>query len=124
MKRGCDDVMKYSMAKDQKEQKIERLVRLMFEAELYSMKYMEDQQGPAAFSAGFEQRMKRLAEAEVSDQDSGEVYAVRGGDPVYHSVPDQSGVYREGVGCAGEMAQYTYGSGYAECGVDGTCTDV
>ena len=52
--------MKYSMAKDQKEQKIERLVRLMFEAELYSMKYMEDQQGPAAFSAGFEQRMKRL----------------------------------------------------------------
>ncbi len=60
MKRGCDDVMKYSMAKDQKEQKIERLVRLMFEAELYSMKYMEDQQGPAAFSAGFEQRMKRL----------------------------------------------------------------
>lgn len=52
--------MKYSVVKDQKEQKIEKLVRLMFEAELYSMKYMEDQQGPAAFSEGFEQRMKRL----------------------------------------------------------------
>ncbi len=33
--------MKYSMAKDQKEQRIERIVRLMFEAELYSMKYLK-----------------------------------------------------------------------------------
>ena len=52
--------MKYSMAKDPKEQKIERLVRLMFEAELYSMKYMEGMQKPAAFSEGFERRMERL----------------------------------------------------------------
>lgn len=52
--------MKYSMVKDQKEQKIERLVRLMFEAELYSMKYMEELREPVAFSERFERRMERL----------------------------------------------------------------
>ena len=52
--------MKYSMVKDQKEQKIERLVRLMFEAELYSMKYMEELREPVVFSERFEQRMERL----------------------------------------------------------------
>lgn len=52
--------MKYSMTKDQKEQKIERLVRLMFEAELYSMTYMDDMREPVAFSEGFERRMERL----------------------------------------------------------------
>lgn len=52
--------MKDSMLKDQKEQKIERLVRLMFEAELYSMKCMEELREPVAFSEEFERRMERL----------------------------------------------------------------
>lgn len=58
MKRGC------STGQIQEEQKVERFVRLMFEAELYSMKCEENRQKPVVFSESFERRMKKLIDWE------------------------------------------------------------
>lgn len=48
------------MLEKQEEQKVERLIRCMFEAELYAMENRENVQRPVAFSEVFEQRMQRL----------------------------------------------------------------
>lgn len=48
------------MLKGIEEQKIERIVRLMFEAELYGMEHSEKPREPVIFSDIFERRMERL----------------------------------------------------------------
>ena len=48
------------MLKGIEEQKIERIVRLMFEAELYGMEHSEKPREPVVFSDIFERRMERL----------------------------------------------------------------
>ena len=58
MKRG------YSAGQIQEEQKMERFVRMMFEAELYSVKCRENQQRPVVFSESFERRMEKLIDWE------------------------------------------------------------
>lgn len=58
MKRG------YSAGEIQEERKMERFVRMMFEAELYSMKCGENRQKPVVFSESFERRMEKLIDWE------------------------------------------------------------
>lgn len=48
------------MLRIREEQRIERVVRLMFEAELYSMEHSEKPREPVVFSDIFERRMERL----------------------------------------------------------------
>lgn len=49
---------------EQEEQKIERLVRLMFEAELRNMENGTGTRKPVAFSGAFEQGMRRMIESQ------------------------------------------------------------